>query len=224
MNLLCRVTQKDDPTVRGEAGPDAAPQSQGRGRPRQFDRDVALEAAMRVFWSSGFLGTSNRDLCEAMGISSPSLYAAFGSKEQLYVEALGRYTVVVRASIWHHLGDAATAREGVRKALLAAAEAMPANRLLPSGCMMTLATVGDECPESVAEAVKAARLAALGQIHETIERGVRAEELPQSTDVSALARFFNGVIQGMAVQARDGATTADLLPVAEVAIAVWPTP
>ena len=179
---------------------------------------------MRLFWSSGFLGTSNSELCEAMGINSPSLYAAFGSKENLYVEALGRYTVLARASIWHHLSDAAAAREGMQKALFAAAEAMPANKLLPSGCMTTLATVGDECPDAVAAAVKGARLAALGLIKETIERGVTSGELPKGTDVCALARFFTGVVQGMAIQARDGATKADLLPMAKVAIAAWPAP
>lgn len=203
---------------------DAVSERPSRGRPREFDRDMALESAMRLFWSKGFLGTSNSDLCQAMGISSPSLYAAFGSKEQLYVEAVGRYTVVSRASIWHHLIDAATAREGIQKALLAAAEAMPANDLLPAGCMITLATVGDECPCAVAEAVKNSRLAGLDLIRETIERGVSAGELPKATDVCALARFFSGVVQGMAIQARDGATKADLLAVVKIAMAAWQTP
>lgn len=199
-------------------------QKLSRGRPREFDRDLALGAAMRLFWSKGFLGTSNSELCQAMGISSPSLYAAFGSKEQLYVEAVSRYTELASASIWHHLSDTASAREGMQKALLAAAEAMPANELLPSGCMITLATVGDECPPAVADAVKGFRLAGLDLIQETIERGVNTGELPKATDVCALARFFTGVIQGMAIQARDGATKADLLPVAAVTMAAWQTP
>lgn len=218
------MAQIYDAKPQGMDGANAVTQKPSRGRPREFDRDLAIESAMRLFWSNGFLGTSNSELCQAMGINSPSLYAAFGSKEQLYVEAVGRYTELSRASIWHHLSDAATAREGMHKALLAAAEAMPANKLLPSGCMITLATVGDECPRAVAEALKGLRLAGLGQIQETIERGVSARELPATTDVCALARYFTGVVQGMAIQARDGATKADLLPVVEVAMAAWQTP
>jgi len=217
------MAQKNDAKLQNMDGPSAVFKKLSRGRPRKFDRDVALESAMRVFWSNGFLGTSNSELCRAMGINSPSLYSAFGSKEQLYIEAVGRYTELAYASIWHHLSDAATAREGMQKALLAAAEAMPANGLLPSGCMITLATVGEECPSAVAEALKGFRLAALGQIQETIERGVSACELPTATDVCALARYYTGVIQGMAIQARDGAKKADLLPVAKVAMAAWQT-
>lgn len=218
------MAQKYDTKLQGMDGGDAVLQRKpSRGRPREFDRDSALESAMRLFWSNGFLGTSNSDLCQAMGISSPSLYAAFGSKEQLYVEAVGRYTALASASIWHHLSDAATAREGMQKALLAAAEAMPANKVLPAGCMITLATVGDECPPTVENAVKDSRLAGLNLIHETIERAVAAGELPKETDVGAVARFFTGVVQGMAIQARDGATKADLLPVAKIAMAVWQT-
>lgn len=218
------MAQKYETKPHGMDGAGAVTQKPSKGRPRAFDRDLALESAMRLFWRNGFLGSSNIELCQAMGINSPSLYAAFGSKEQLYVEAVGRYTELSRASIWHHLSDAATAREGMLKALLAAAEAMPANKLLPSGCMITLATVGDECPRAVAEAVKDSRLAGLRQIQQTIERGMTAGELPKATDVCALARFFAGVIQGMAIQARDGATQADLLPVAKVAMTAWPTP
>ena len=222
--VLCRMAQKNDAQLQSTDGARAVFKKLSRGRPRQFDRDVALESAMRVFWSKGFLGTSNSELCRAMGINSPSLYAAFGSKEQLYVEAVGRYTELANASIWHHLGDAASAREGMQKALLAAAQAMPENDLLPSGCMITLATVGEECPCAVSEALKGFRLAALGQIQKTIERGVSAGELPTATDVGALARYYTSVIQGMAIQARDGATKADLLPVVKIAMAAWQAP
>jgi hypothetical protein len=90
--------------------------------------------------------------------------------------------------------------------------------------MITLATAGDECPRAVAEAVKNSRLAGLDLIRETIERGVSAGELPKATDVCALARFFCGVVQGMAIQARDGATKADLLAVVKIAMSAWQTP
>src|SRR5580692_10899227 len=80
------------------------------GRPREFDRAAALEAAMLLFWRKGFAMTSMSDLCEAMGIRSPSLYAAFASKEALYLEALDHYVRTVGPPVWDRLAEGATAR------------------------------------------------------------------------------------------------------------------
>jgi len=62
-----------------------------RGRPRNFDKDAALERAMELFWIKGYEGASMTDLTSAMGIASPSLYAAFGSKEELFRRAVQHY-------------------------------------------------------------------------------------------------------------------------------------
>ena len=86
-------------------------------RPREFDRDVALQAAMLVFWRKGFLATSMNDLCDAMGIRSPSLYAAFGSKENVYVEAVQLYNGIADSLIWNRIDDGPSVREGMRKVL-----------------------------------------------------------------------------------------------------------
>ena len=80
------------------------------GRPREFDREAALQAAMLVFWRKGFAATSMNDLCDAMGIRSPSLYAAFGSKEALYLEAMEHYVKTVGPTIWDKLGASERAR------------------------------------------------------------------------------------------------------------------
>src|ERR1700743_43149 len=79
------------------------------GRPRAFDRELALEAAMTLFWRQGFFGTSMTDLCDAMGIRSPSLYAAFGSKEALYREAIDHYVRTIGTPVWDKLEEGATA-------------------------------------------------------------------------------------------------------------------
>src|SRR6202035_3596322 len=83
------------------------------GRPRGFDRDAALEAAMVLFWRKGFAAASMNDLCDAMSIRSPSLYAAFGSKEALYLEAVERYVRTIGPPIWDRLADGATALDSL---------------------------------------------------------------------------------------------------------------
>src|ERR1700744_3779832 len=115
------------------------------GRPREFDRDAALDAAMLLFWRKGFATTSMSDLCDAMGVRSPSLYAAFGSKEALYLEAMERYVGIQGHLVWDGLGGT-TARAGVENLLIAAAETLPKSRATPAGCMAVLAAVGDEWP------------------------------------------------------------------------------
>src|SRR3984885_2167920 len=95
------------------------------GRPREFDRDVALQQAMLVFWRKGFMASSMNDLCEAMGIRSPSLYAAFESKENLFHEAVHLYNETARSLIWDHINDGPTVKASMHKVLLGAAKALP---------------------------------------------------------------------------------------------------
>jgi AcrR family transcriptional regulator len=192
------------------------------GRPRGFDRDAALEAAMFLFWRKGFAATSMNDLCDAMGVSSPSLYAAFGSKEALYIEAVERYVEVHGPPIWGKLAEGPTARAGIEKLLIAAAESLPKSRATPAGCMAALAAVGDEWPAAIACVVRKVRLEMLGALRSRLETAVTQGELSLSTDVDGLSRFYLGIYQGMAIQARDGATQAELRGVAAAAMAAWP--
>src|SRR5438445_7558250 len=92
-----------------------------RGRPRGFDRDAALERAIEVFWRQGYEGTSIADLTRAMRINPPSLYAAFGDKERLYLEAVARYQQGRRDELAPFLDEAPTAREGIARLLQEAA-------------------------------------------------------------------------------------------------------
>src|SRR6202035_3812271 len=103
------------------------------GRPRGFDRDAALEAAMLLFWRKGFAAASMNDLCDAMGIRSPSLYAAFGGKEELYLEAIEHYVQTIGPPVWDNL-DGVTARASVENLLLAGTETLPESRAAPAGC------------------------------------------------------------------------------------------
>jgi AcrR family transcriptional regulator len=191
------------------------------GRPREFDRETALQAAMLVFWRKGFAATSMNDLCDAMGIRSPSLYAAFGSKEALYLEAMEHYVKTVGPTIWDKLA-ATSARDGVEKMLLAATEILPETGPIPAGCMAVLGGVGDEWPAAVADVVREVRLEMLGNLQSRLKTAVTEGELPAAADVDRLSRFYLSVFQGMALQARDGATSEELKGVAASAMLAWP--
>ena len=139
------------------------------GRPREFDRDAALEAAMLLFWRKGFATTSMNDLCDAMGIRSPSLYAAFGSKEALYLEAVEHYVQTIGPPVWDKLAEGTTARAGVENLLLAATETCRNPRATPAGCMAMLAAVSDEWPAAIADVVRKVRLEMLGKLRSRLE-------------------------------------------------------
>jgi AcrR family transcriptional regulator len=193
------------------------------GRPREFDRAQALEAAMLLFWRKGFAAASMNDLCDAMGVRSPSLYAAFGSKEALYLEAVEHYVRTVGPPVWDKLADGATARVGVENLLLTATETLPKSGTIPAGCMATLAAVSDEWPAGIADVVRKIRVEMLGMLRSRLEAGVANGELPATTDIEGLSRFYLSIYQGMAVQARDGAAPAELKAIARAAMAAWPS-
>ena len=177
---------------------------------------------MLLFWRKGFAATSMNDLCDAMGVRSPSLYAAFGSKETLYLEAAERYIATQGDLVWERLAQGTTARAGVENLLIAGTENLPKSRTAPAGCMAVLAAVGDEWPASIARVARKVRQEMLGRLRARLETAVARSELPASTDIDGLSRFYLSVFEGMAIQARDGATQAELQGVATAAIAAWP--
>ena len=193
------------------------------GRPREFDRAAALDAAMLMFWRRGFSTTSMNDLCDAMGIRSPSLYAAFGSKEALYIEAIEHYVDTVGPPLWGMLAEPTTARASIESLLLAAAEALPESDVMPAGCMVMLAAVGDDWPTAIVQIVKKVRALLLSRLRARLDAAVADRELSAAIDIDGLSRLYLGIYQGMAIQARDGASRADLRGVVAAAMAAWPT-
>ncbi len=178
---------------------------------------------MLAFWRKGFAATSMNDLCDAMGVRSPSLYAAFGSKEALYLEAIEHYVQIFGPPVWDKLGEGPTARAGVESFLLTATETLPESGTIPAGCMATLAAVSDEWPAGIAEVVRKIRMEMLGMLRSRLEAGAANGELPPATDIEGLSRFYLAIYQGMAVQARDGATPAELKGVVSAAMSAWPS-
>lgn len=192
-----------------------------RGRPRTFDRTEALERAMEVFWQHGYEGASMSDLTAAMGINSPSLYAAFGSKEELFREAVARYDQTLGATAAAELRDRPTARDAVAAVLRHHARVF-CDPGTPRGCMIVLAaTTCTERTRSIHEHLAQWRIATEDAFRARIERGIADGDVPAAADAATIAAFYNTVNHGMAIQARDGADEAKLSAIAEAAIAAW---
>jgi TetR/AcrR family transcriptional regulator, copper-responsive repressor len=193
-----------------------------RGRPREFDRGRALEAAMLLFWRHGYDGTSIAQLTAAMGIAAPSLYAAFGSKQQLYREALQLYVQTLGQIGVASLAEAATAREGVHAVLRAAAAAFT-RRDVPPGCMVGVGALrcaeGNEAAERATESL---RRMSYDAVLARVQRAKREGELGADSDPRAVADLYSAIVEGMSVLARDGVPRALLLSLAELAMAAWP--
>ncbi|MBB2969970.1 TetR/AcrR family transcriptional regulator [Mesorhizobium sp. RMAD-H1] len=191
-----------------------------RGRPRSFDRDAALERAMEVFEEKGYDGASMADLTKVMGINSPSLYAAFGCKEALFREAVDLYAAR-GAAMWDAVPASPTARAGVEHLLRSSAIAFTAGEK-PRGCLIVLGVLHeDEDNDSAWRMLRDHRADNLRTLRERLERAVEEGELPEGLDCSGVASFYMTVQQGMALQARDGATREMLLKIAESAMAGW---
>lgn len=191
-----------------------------RGRPRTFDRADALRQAQELFWERGYEGVSIGELTRALGLSPTSLYAAFGSKEQLFREAIERYDAVEGAVSARALAEP-TARAAI-EALLRVNAAAYADPGTPLGCMVVLSATNTTAANDRVGAFLAERRAAdRAAVLERIRRGVEDGDLPADTDAAALAGFVSTVHEGLSIAARDGAAAAALDAVVDVSMRGW---
>jgi len=192
-----------------------------RGRPRGFDRDLALLRAMNTFWERGYQATSLADLTSAMGIAAPSLYAAFGSKAELFQEAVRLYQRTECAPIEDSMRAAPSAREAVSRLLRQNADAYTAPDT-PPGCLVVLGAIN--CTEESAGArdfLAEQRRADLAALSARLNRGVEDGDVPAGTDVDVLAAFYTSVLYGLSIHARDGMSRAHMQGIVDVALAAW---
>jgi AcrR family transcriptional regulator len=192
------------------------------GRTRQFDADKALDRALEVFWARGYEGATLPALTQAMGINRPSLYAAFGNKEELFRKALDRYQTGPQGFLIEALAKP-TAR-AVVEAIFSGFIRMLRGRDQARGCLIVCGALacGKEA-EPVRRELARLRQAAVTALRERFERAVRDGDLPGGTDCATLARYIATVLNGLAVQAASGATEKELRPVSVMVMRAWPS-
>ncbi|MEU0213052.1 TetR/AcrR family transcriptional regulator [Streptomyces canus] len=193
-----------------------------RGRPRKFDPDTALRQALILFWERGYEGTSLNDLAEAMGIASASIYACFGSKENLFRQVMALYGATSGESPRRALREQPTARGAIEAMLRATADEITRPDT-PTGCMLILtALTGPVENQGVRDFLAALRRNMHDTIKDRLDRGIAEGDLitPQAR-LGAIARYYTTVVEGLSVQARDGATRDELEEVISCAMAAW---
>ena len=192
-----------------------------RGRPREFDVDEALGAALRVFWTKGYEGASLTDLTEAMEITRPSLYAAFGNKEALFLKALELYERDKLAYIGGAIAEP-SARAVAETLLLGAVETATGGEA--RGCMGVISSVACQSVEpSIREDVNSRAESSKRAIVQRMQVAIDAGEFLLPTEAEAITRYLLALMQGISVQAQSGATRAELMQIAEAALAAWPS-
>src|SRR5882724_6563025 len=192
------------------------------GRPRSFDADDALDRALRVFWRKGYEGTSLPDLTKAMRINRPSLYAAFGNKEDLFRKVVDRYDSGV-AGYTREALEQPTAREVVERLLEGAVDLLT-DAQNPGGCLMVQGALAAGRAGEVARRELAGRRAAgVAALRRRFRRAIAEGDLPADADAATLARFVATAMHGMAVQAATGASRKELRRVCEMFLRAWPT-
>lgn len=195
-----------------------------RGRPRSFDSAKALEKALGLFWERGYLGTTYADLCQATGLSKPSLYAAFGNKEATFLAALALYGdryIKPGAALLEMEPDA---RKAVHGLLTATIDGLTAEGV-PLGCMIaTNAACSDapEVPRLIAEAVRTAAAETPLAVAARLRRAAANDDVPPGTDIDALTCFFDTLITGLSGLAKRGVPRQELIGAVETAMRIWP--
>ena len=196
---------------------------QGKGRPRAFDRNEALKKALEVFWRQGYEPASVASLCSAMGINAPSLYASFGNKSALFIEALNYYEQTYWSKPAERFLEEPDIARAVENFFLEASEILLSPDT-PCGCMVVLAAINisSEARE-VSEAVQQLRFATKKMFADRLQRAVLDGQLAADTDVTALAGALNTFLEGLSIQARDGILQVELKAMASHALRLLPS-
>ncbi|MBA1228184.1 TetR/AcrR family transcriptional regulator [Pseudomonas viridiflava] len=177
------------------------------GRPRTFDRDAAITQAMHLFWEHGYDATSLSQLKAGIGngITAPSFYAAFGSKQALFIEVMERY-LTTHGRVTDSLFDTTLApREAIERTLRRSAK-MQCEADHPKGCLVSLGLMSACSDESKAISAPLARARDMNRaaLVDCVERAIEAGDLPKTVMPESLAAVFDSFMLGMSTLARDG--------------------
>ena len=191
------------------------------GRPREFDVDKALDLALQVFWRKGYEGASMADLTETMGITKPSLYSAFGNKEELFRKALDRY--VDGPGGYFQVALAKPTARAVVEHLLYESAAAVTDPNHPPGCLAVQGALScGDAAESIKQELMSRRAKGEQDLRQRFERAIAEGDLPEGSDAADLAAYLSAILQGMAVQAAGGTAREQLRKIAEMALRTWP--
>ena len=190
------------------------------GRPLSFERETVLREAMLAFWKNGYETTSVVDLTTAMGISAPSLYAAFGDKKSLFLKVVALYAGSDEERV-RAITEAESARAAA-SAMLMACAMLYTGETTPPGCLLASSTAsGSDAHADTRAAVTVIRAQGRQALRRRIEEDVEAGMLPADTDATALSDLMFAVAQGMSALARDGASRVELEGIARQAMVAW---
>lgn len=204
---------------------DQQPEKRPRGRPRTrlLERESLLESAMQLFWQRGYETTSTRELATTLGITPAELYALFGDKERLYDEAIARYQANAGSYSARIFSEEPNARSAVERMLREAARDM-VDPSRPAGCMLVTSAMNCALSSSHVQArIAQLRREAEARLRVRIEFGIQEGDVPRGADAYALASFYSAVLQGLTIQARDGASAQTLAQIADNAMLAWPS-
>jgi len=192
-----------------------------RGRPRKTDPDVALDAAMKIFWKQGYDGTSMNDLVAVTGMAKPGLYATFGDKEVVYSKALSRYFHEFSAPLFDDLIGSPDPLDVVVRRFLQTIAASVMDKVSPNGCFLVNSVIECENQSPALEVLAKTynenrRAAFVKRFYAAKKQG----ELPVNANALALAEFFSGQVMALAVLGSSGADQKSLERFIEVAMSV----
>ena len=192
-----------------------------RGRPRNFDKAEALDAALELFWKHGYEGTSMAMLTESIGVNVASLYAAFGNKESLFVQCVERYSEL-NGDLYHESLKKKTSRE-VACSILEGEVELVTRRGTPNGCLMIQgALTTSPAAEKIRQMMARMRNTAEKWMSARFRQAIAEGDLPSDADPAALACYLMTLNSGLAVQAKSGVGKKQLFKVVELAMRGWP--
>ena len=192
-----------------------------RGRPPAYCHEQALDKALHVFWQRGYEGASMAELTAALGMNKPSIYAAFGNKEELFRKALARYQQGAVAYVREAL-QAPTARSVVETLLRQSAELLT-NPDNPRGCLVVQGALScGETASPIQQELSACRRGFEAGLAARFEHAKATKDLPADADVMTLAKYVATIHQGMSIQATSGATREELNRVVDQVLKHWP--
>lgn len=202
----------------------AKPTGNNPGRPRTFDRETALNRALGVFWKRGYEPASIAELCSAMGINAPSLYAAFGNKAKLFLEAVQYYENVYWDAVWDKMEEEPDPYKAIPDFFHTAASILTSQDT-PCGCLVVLAATNIS-PESreVSEALRAMRQEGKDLFLRRVEKAVSDGFFPPDTNTRMIASALNTFLEGMSIQSSDGISQAELQETASLVSLMLPPP